>query len=236
MPGGQCKQLIAPVPSANCPAAHGLQNSPVASWYLPTAQPEQAVAGAAAKLPSGQVLHDGALNDVLILPWGHAAHQSPPAHPPRTYAPGRHASVGATVGVLVGVLVGLLVGVAVVGAAVGDLVGALLGLAVGLSVGALLGDLVGAPVGDAVGALVGLSVGVAVVGGSVGAGVGIATHSVAPVTASAVQAPVGRSRHRSYAPAPWYLPDGQWAQETALGPSANMPAAQSLHDWPADAW
>ena len=102
---------------------------------MPTTQPVQAAAGATANLPSGHVMHDAALYNVLILPWGHVEHQDPPFHPPRTYLPGRHAIVGATVGALVGV--------AVVGALLGRAVGALVGMEVGVVVGASVGALVG---------------------------------------------------------------------------------------------
>jgi hypothetical protein len=173
-------------------------------------------------------MHDAALYNVLILPWGHVEHQDPPFHPPRTYLPGRHAIVGATVGALVGV--------AVVGALLGRAVGALVGMEVGVVVGASVGALVGDFVGTAVGILLGVSVGAAVVGGRVGAGVGIVMHSDAPVTASAVHEPAGQSRHRSYTPASWYLPDGQCEQKAAPVLATNLPTAQSLHDWPADKW
>ena len=97
------------------------------------------------------------------------------------------------------------------------------GLAVGSPIGAAVGlEVVGFAVGWEVGAAVGLEVGDTVgwaVGAAVGDGVGIMMHSVTPSSASAV-----------------HWPDGQCRHSVLADPSANLPAAQSLHSPPVLAW
>ena len=124
------------------------------------------------------------------------------------------------------------------GLEVGWRVGAGDGDAVGLGVGAGDGDTVGAAVGEGEGASVGLGVGASVgapVGPAVGAAVGTAEQVVCPC-APPVHVPGPQPRHCAYAPATWYLPDGQCSQLVRPVHAVYFPVAHAWHVPPAEGW
>jgi hypothetical protein len=106
--------------------------------------------------------------------------------------------------------------------------------AVGAKVGSDVGDGVGAKVGSGVGTCVGTAVGTDV-GLFVGAAVGTATHSVAPI-ASLVHVPAAHASHTWYTAASWKRPLGQCSQLVWASMAAIVPASQSVHALPVEAW